>query len=171
MTLKSEVLKLLITSWIHIQFIYMLHDTYVWYDLPKLHHVPLQLLRMFFRQQDELRRLKEELTTKDVRIRQLELELNNLKNVSPNNVWPRSLLDSHSCFLCLRTWPPTSFWAPPPHPLCSFDISHYIITSFLLPLDICSAHDLFDILAGAISWSIVIMRKGKCRWIFHLDTK
>lgn len=45
-----------------------------------------QLLRMFFRQQDELRRLKEELTTKDVRIRQLELELNNLKNVSPNNV-------------------------------------------------------------------------------------
>uniref|UniRef100_A0A3B4G0A9 Coronin n=1 Tax=Pundamilia nyererei TaxID=303518 RepID=A0A3B4G0A9_9CICH len=44
-----------------------------------------QLLRMFFRQQDELRRLKEELTTKDVRIRQLELELNNLKNVSPNN--------------------------------------------------------------------------------------
>lgn len=45
-----------------------------------------QLLRVFFRQQDELRRLKEELTTKDVRIRQLELELNNLKNVSPNNV-------------------------------------------------------------------------------------
>ena len=45
-----------------------------------------QLLRMFFRQQDELRRLKEELTSKDVRIRQLELELNNLKNVSPNNV-------------------------------------------------------------------------------------
>ncbi|XP_037550334.1 coronin-2B [Nematolebias whitei] len=45
-----------------------------------------ELLRMFFRQQDELRRLKDELTTKDVRIRQLELELNNLKNVSPNNV-------------------------------------------------------------------------------------
>uniref|UniRef100_H2V142 Coronin n=1 Tax=Takifugu rubripes TaxID=31033 RepID=H2V142_TAKRU len=45
-----------------------------------------ELLRMFFRQQDELRRLKEELTSKDVRIRQLELELNNLKNVSPNNV-------------------------------------------------------------------------------------
>ena len=45
-----------------------------------------QLLRRFFRQQDELRRLKEELTSKDVRIRQLELELNNLKNVSPNNV-------------------------------------------------------------------------------------
>ncbi|KAF3832909.1 hypothetical protein F7725_026574 [Dissostichus mawsoni] len=45
-----------------------------------------ELLRMFFRQQDELRRLKEELSTKDVRIRQLELELNNLKNVSPNNV-------------------------------------------------------------------------------------
>lgn len=49
------------------------------------HAFPTQLLRMFFRQQDELRRLKEELTTKDVRIRQLELELNNLKNVSPNN--------------------------------------------------------------------------------------
>lgn len=46
----------------------------------------VQLLRMFFRQQDELRRLKEELSSKDVRIRQLELELNNLKNVSPNNV-------------------------------------------------------------------------------------
>uniref|UniRef100_A0A3Q2DF14 Coronin n=1 Tax=Cyprinodon variegatus TaxID=28743 RepID=A0A3Q2DF14_CYPVA len=45
-----------------------------------------ELLRMFFRQQDELRRLKEELTTKDVRIRQLELELNNLKNVSPKDV-------------------------------------------------------------------------------------
>ncbi|CAL8381357.1 unnamed protein product [Arctogadus glacialis] len=45
-----------------------------------------ELLRMFFRQQEELRRLKEELATKDVRIRQLELGLNNLKNVSPNNV-------------------------------------------------------------------------------------
>uniref|UniRef100_H3CVZ8 Coronin n=1 Tax=Tetraodon nigroviridis TaxID=99883 RepID=H3CVZ8_TETNG len=44
-----------------------------------------ELLRVFFRQQDELRRLKEELTSKDVRIRQLELELNNLKNVSPNH--------------------------------------------------------------------------------------
>ncbi|KAG9341196.1 hypothetical protein JZ751_019635 [Albula glossodonta] len=43
------------------------------------------LLRMFFRQQDELRRLKDELTQKDVRIRQLELELNNLKN-APNNM-------------------------------------------------------------------------------------
>ncbi|KAI1904405.1 hypothetical protein AGOR_G00005300 [Albula goreensis] len=42
-----------------------------------------ELLRMFFRQQDELRRLKDELTQKDVRIRQLELELNNLKN-APN---------------------------------------------------------------------------------------
>uniref|UniRef100_A0A3P8Z6H3 Coronin n=1 Tax=Esox lucius TaxID=8010 RepID=A0A3P8Z6H3_ESOLU len=47
-----------------------------------------ELLRMFFRQQEELRKMKEELTTKDVKIRQLELELNNLKNVSPvvNNV-------------------------------------------------------------------------------------
>ncbi|XP_059808953.1 coronin-2B isoform X3 [Hypanus sabinus] len=40
-----------------------------------------ELLRMFFRQQDEIRRLKEELTQKDVRIRQLELELKNLQNV------------------------------------------------------------------------------------------
>ncbi|KAK1802209.1 hypothetical protein P4O66_021876 [Electrophorus voltai] len=43
-----------------------------------------ELLRMFFRQQDELRRLKDELAQKDVRIRQLELELNNLRN-SPSN--------------------------------------------------------------------------------------
>lgn len=43
----------------------------------------LQLLRMFFRQQDELRRLKDELAQKDIKIRQLELELNNLRN-SPN---------------------------------------------------------------------------------------
>ncbi|KAK3510083.1 hypothetical protein QTP70_026813 [Hemibagrus guttatus] len=42
-----------------------------------------ELLRMFFRQQDELRRLKEELAQKDIKIRQLELELNNLRN-SPN---------------------------------------------------------------------------------------
>lgn len=60
---------------------------------------------MFFRQQDELRRLKEELTSKDVRIRQLELELNNLKNVSPNNVWPPRLLVWHSCFCCSHFWP------------------------------------------------------------------
>ncbi|XP_073692254.1 coronin-2B isoform X1 [Garra rufa] len=42
-----------------------------------------ELLRMFFRQQDELRRLKDELTQKDIKIRQLELELNNIRN-SPN---------------------------------------------------------------------------------------
>uniref|UniRef100_A0AAR2KM78 Coronin n=1 Tax=Pygocentrus nattereri TaxID=42514 RepID=A0AAR2KM78_PYGNA len=42
-----------------------------------------ELLRMFFRQQDELRRLKDELSQKDIKIRQLELELNNLRN-SPN---------------------------------------------------------------------------------------
>uniref|UniRef100_A0A672PZ57 Coronin n=1 Tax=Sinocyclocheilus grahami TaxID=75366 RepID=A0A672PZ57_SINGR len=41
------------------------------------------LLRMFFRQQEELRRLKDELTQKDIKIRQLELELNNIRN-SPN---------------------------------------------------------------------------------------
>lgn len=38
---------------------------------------------MFFRQQEELRRLKDELAQKDIKIRQLELELNNLRN-SPN---------------------------------------------------------------------------------------
>lgn len=45
---------------------------------------PPQLLRMFFRQQDEIRRLKEELAQKDIRIRQLQLELKNLRN-SPKN--------------------------------------------------------------------------------------
>uniref|UniRef100_A0A3P8X9C2 Coronin n=1 Tax=Esox lucius TaxID=8010 RepID=A0A3P8X9C2_ESOLU len=39
-----------------------------------------QLLRMFFRQQDELKRLRDELVQKDVRVQQLELELNNLRN-------------------------------------------------------------------------------------------
>ncbi|MGH0164652.1 UNVERIFIED_CONTAM: hypothetical protein FKN15_047945, partial [Acipenser sinensis] len=39
-----------------------------------------ELLRVFFRQQDELRRLKDELSRKDVKIQQLELELKNLKN-------------------------------------------------------------------------------------------
>uniref|UniRef100_A0A671QJQ5 Coronin n=1 Tax=Sinocyclocheilus anshuiensis TaxID=1608454 RepID=A0A671QJQ5_9TELE len=34
----------------------------------------LQLLRMFFRQQEELRRLKDEVTQKDIKIRQLELD-------------------------------------------------------------------------------------------------
>uniref|UniRef100_A0A2K5NG40 Coronin n=1 Tax=Cercocebus atys TaxID=9531 RepID=A0A2K5NG40_CERAT len=43
-----------------------------------------ELLRMFFRQQDEIRRLKEELSQKDIRIRQLQLELKNLRN-SPKN--------------------------------------------------------------------------------------
>lgn len=40
----------------------------------------IQLLRMFFRQQDEIRRLKDELNQKEVRIRQLQLELKNLRN-------------------------------------------------------------------------------------------
>ncbi|KFR11223.1 Coronin-2B, partial [Opisthocomus hoazin] len=44
-----------------------------------------ELLRMFFRQQDEIRRLKDELSQKDVRIRQLQLELNNLRNSPKNN--------------------------------------------------------------------------------------
>lgn len=39
-----------------------------------------ELLRMFFRQQDEIRRLKDELNQKEVRIRQLQLELKNLRN-------------------------------------------------------------------------------------------
>ncbi|CAB1323594.1 unnamed protein product, partial [Coregonus sp. 'balchen'] len=39
-----------------------------------------ELMRMFFRQQDELKRLREELVQKDVRLQQLELELNNLRN-------------------------------------------------------------------------------------------
>ncbi|EGW04331.1 Coronin-2B [Cricetulus griseus] len=43
-----------------------------------------ELLRMFFRQQDEIRRLKEELAQKDIRLRQLQLELKNLHN-NPKN--------------------------------------------------------------------------------------
>ncbi|NXC17806.1 COR2B protein, partial [Corythaeola cristata] len=44
-----------------------------------------ELLRMFFRQQDEIRRLKDELAQKDIRIRQLQLELKNLRNSPKNN--------------------------------------------------------------------------------------
>ncbi|NWQ80245.1 COR2B protein, partial [Columbina picui] len=44
-----------------------------------------ELLRMFFRQQDEIRRLKDELSQKDIRIRQLHLELKNLRNSPKNN--------------------------------------------------------------------------------------
>ncbi|XP_075620444.1 coronin-2B isoform X1 [Balearica regulorum gibbericeps] len=44
-----------------------------------------ELLRMFFRQQDEIRRLKDELSQKDIRIRQLQLELKNLRNSPKNN--------------------------------------------------------------------------------------
>jgi len=40
---------------------------------------------MFFRQQDEIRRLKDELSQKDIRIRQLQLELKNLRNSPKNN--------------------------------------------------------------------------------------
>lgn len=40
---------------------------------------------MFFRQQDEIRRLKDELSQKDIRIRQLHLELKNLRNSPKNN--------------------------------------------------------------------------------------
>lgn len=92
---------------------------------------------MFFRQQDELRRLKEELTTKDVRIRQLELELNNLKNVSPNNVWPLTSDLSASwtgkaASFAPQLWPPTSFWALPP---LSFIYHNFI------PAALRSAHD------------------------------
>uniref|UniRef100_A0A6I8P6K7 Coronin n=1 Tax=Ornithorhynchus anatinus TaxID=9258 RepID=A0A6I8P6K7_ORNAN len=44
-----------------------------------------ELLRVFFRQQDEIRRLKDELSQKDIRIRQLQLELKNLRNNPKNN--------------------------------------------------------------------------------------
>ncbi|XP_077041911.1 coronin-2B isoform X1 [Agelaius phoeniceus] len=44
-----------------------------------------ELLRMFFRQQDEIRRLKDELSQKDIRIRQLQLELKNFRNSPKNN--------------------------------------------------------------------------------------
>ncbi|XP_077173417.1 coronin-2B isoform X1 [Paroedura picta] len=44
-----------------------------------------ELLRMFFRQQDEIRRLKGELSQKDIKIRQLQLELKNLRNCPKNN--------------------------------------------------------------------------------------
>ncbi|XP_044300752.1 coronin-2B isoform X2 [Varanus komodoensis] len=44
-----------------------------------------ELLRMFFRQQDEIRRLKGELSQKDIKIRQLQLELKNLRNSPKNN--------------------------------------------------------------------------------------
>ncbi|NXD72643.1 COR2B protein, partial [Eolophus roseicapillus] len=44
-----------------------------------------ELLRMFFRQQDEIRRLKEELSQKDIQVRQLHLTLKNLRNNPKNN--------------------------------------------------------------------------------------
>ncbi|NXX64462.1 COR2B protein, partial [Spizella passerina] len=44
-----------------------------------------ELLRMFFRQQDEIRRLKDELSQKDIRIRQLQLEIKNFRNSPKNN--------------------------------------------------------------------------------------
>nr|XP_013807528.1 PREDICTED: coronin-2B-like [Apteryx mantelli mantelli] len=50
-----------------------------------------KLLRMFFRQQDEIRRLKDELSQKDIRIRQLQLELKNLR------VMPKHGLDVSAC--------------------------------------------------------------------------
>ncbi|NXC91911.1 COR2B protein, partial [Cercotrichas coryphoeus] len=44
-----------------------------------------ELLRVFFRQQDEIRRLKDELSQKDIQVRQLQLELKNLLNSPKNN--------------------------------------------------------------------------------------
>ncbi|OWK51609.1 Coronin-2B [Lonchura striata] len=44
-----------------------------------------ELLRMFFRQQDEIRRMKDELSQKDIQIRQLQLELKNFRNSPKNN--------------------------------------------------------------------------------------
>ncbi|NWY70928.1 COR2B protein, partial [Erithacus rubecula] len=44
-----------------------------------------ELLRVFFRQQDEIRRLKDELSQKDIQVRQLQLELKNLQNNPKKN--------------------------------------------------------------------------------------
>lgn len=49
-------------------------------DILEITCVLFQLLKMVYRQQDELRKLKDELGEKDKRIRQLELELKNLRN-------------------------------------------------------------------------------------------
>ncbi|XP_061414354.1 coronin-2B [Lethenteron reissneri] len=43
-----------------------------------------ELLRMFYRQHDEIRRLREQLTQRDLRVRQLELELHNMRNNAKN---------------------------------------------------------------------------------------
>lgn len=47
------------------------------YDLPP--SVLPQLLQMFYRQQEEIRRLRELLTQREVQARQLELEIKNLR--------------------------------------------------------------------------------------------
>uniref|UniRef100_A0AAY4EIF5 Coronin n=1 Tax=Denticeps clupeoides TaxID=299321 RepID=A0AAY4EIF5_9TELE len=60
------------------------------------------LLKLFFRQQDELKRLREELNHRDTRITQLELELKNLKN------------DCNSRPSCLRCGSPMSTSRPQP---------------------------------------------------------
>lgn len=40
----------------------------------------VQLLQMFYKQQDEIRRLREQLSQRDIQIRQLELEIKNVRN-------------------------------------------------------------------------------------------
>ena len=42
-----------------------------------------QLLQMFYRQQDEIRRLRELVTQREVQAKQLELEIRNLRMNSP----------------------------------------------------------------------------------------
>lgn len=53
----------------------------------------LQLLQMFYRQQEEIRRLRELLIQRDVQIKQLELELRNLCTDTGNywGCWPATL--------------------------------------------------------------------------------
>ena len=50
---------------------------------PPLCSVLPQLLQMFYRQQDEIRRLRELVTQREVQAKQLELEIRNLRMSSP----------------------------------------------------------------------------------------
>lgn len=50
---------------------------------PPLRSLLSQLLQMFYRQQDEIRRLRELVTQREVQAKQLELEIRNLRMSSP----------------------------------------------------------------------------------------
>lgn len=63
---------------------------------PPLCSVLSQLLQMFYRQQDEIRRLRELVTQREVQAKQLELEIRNLRMSSPR-LWAES-----SVLLALR---------------------------------------------------------------------